>query len=66
MGVSQRKDYELLRSPPRRVPQDRVEHELNRFHRALEVSHEQLADLKRRIQGLVPADHARILDTHVA
>lgn len=66
MGVSQRKDYEFLRTPPRRVPRDRVEHELNRFHRALEVSHDQLADLKRRIQGLVPADHARILDTHVA
>lgn len=66
LGAAHRKDYDLSRTQPGRVPRDQVEHELNRFHRALSASESQLADLKERIRGKVPGDHARILDTHVA
>lgn len=66
VGICHRKDDEPFRSHPQRVPLDSVERELNRFHRALGDSHEQLADLKRRLAGKVPADHVRILDVHVA
>lgn len=66
MGVVRCKDYELTRVNARRVPLDQVERELNRFHDALSQSRQQLEDLKGRLRGLVPADHVRILDTHVA
>src|SRR5262249_37158842 len=42
------------------------ERELKRFHKSLFESRRQLEDLKTRLQGKVPADHVRILDTHVA
>ncbi len=51
---------------PRRVPLDRVEHELNRFHRALGAAQGELAELRGRLEGRVPEAHVRILDTHVA
>ena len=66
IGSAYRKDYDLARVAVRRVPRDRVEGELNRFHAALGDSCRQLEDLRRRLQGKVPEDHARILDTHVA
>lgn len=66
IGVAHRKDYDLFRTQPQRVPRDQVEHELNRFHKALSASESQLANLKQRLTGKVPGDHARILDTHVA
>lgn len=66
IGLAHRKDYDLFRSQPQRVPRDQVEHELNRFHRALSASETQLGNLKQRLTGKVPGDHARILDTHVA
>lgn len=66
LGPVHRKDYDILRAKPRRVPLDQVESELNRFHGALTDSRRQLDDLKARLEGRVPADHARILDTHVA
>jgi len=50
----------------RRVPRDQVERELNRFRAALSRSQVQLEALRERLRGRVPADHARILDTHVA
>ena len=53
-------------SGPRRVPLDQVEHELNRFHRALGAAQEELAELRARLEGRVPENHVRILDTHVA
>jgi phosphotransferase system enzyme I (PtsI) len=66
LGVVHLKDYELLKTPPQRVPLEQVERELNRFHKALSDSRKQIDDLKTRLQGKVPADHVRILDTHVA
>ncbi|MCP3914684.1 MAG: phosphoenolpyruvate--protein phosphotransferase [bacterium] len=66
IGVARRKDYELSRVDMQRVPRDRIEHELNRFHQALSDSKDQLETLKERLRGKVPADHARILDTHVS
>jgi phosphotransferase system enzyme I (PtsI) len=66
LGPVHRKDYDLLKTPPQRVPLDQVERELNRFHKSLFESRRQLEDLKGRLQGKVPADHVRILDTHVA
>lgn len=51
---------------PRRVPLDRVEHELNRFHRALGAAQGELTELRGRLEGRVPEPHVRILDTHVA
>ncbi len=66
LGFVHRKDYDLLKVQPQRVPLDQIERELNRFHRALKDSRAQLEDLKQRLQGKVPPDHARILDTHVA
>lgn len=66
IGAAHRKDYELERANPRRVPLDQVEQELNRFHASLSASKEQLGRLKEQLRGRVPAEHIRILDTHVA
>ena len=66
LGPCHRKDYDLDRMKLQRVPLDQVERELNRFHAALQASHDQLAELKRRLVGRVPIDHARILDVHVS
>src|SRR5262245_29648285 len=66
LGPVHRKDYDQLKSPPQRVPLEQVERELNRFHKSLFESRRQLEDLKSRLQGKVPADHVRILDTRVA
>jgi phosphoenolpyruvate-protein phosphotransferase (PTS system enzyme I) len=66
LGQVHLKDYELSRASLQRVPLDQVERELNRFHQALVDARAQLSDLKSRLQGKVPADDARILDTHVA
>lgn len=66
LGPCHRKDYDLGRMKLQRVPLDQVERELNRFHSALQASHEQLDELKQRLIGRVPTDHARILDVHVS
>ncbi len=66
IGPAFRKDYDLSRVNLSRIPLERVELELNRFHAALSASKEQLHDLKERLHGKVPVDHVRILDTHVA
>jgi phosphoenolpyruvate-protein kinase (PTS system EI component) len=60
------KDYELARTPMQRIPVGRIEHELNRFHRALVGARAQLDDLRTRLSGKVPSYDARILDIHVA
>ena len=62
LGLVHRKDYDLLKTPPQRVPLDQVERELNRFHKSLFESRRQLEDLKGRLQGKVPSDHVRILE----
>jgi phosphoenolpyruvate-protein phosphotransferase (PTS system enzyme I) len=66
LGVVHLKDYDLFKTPPQRVPLEQVERELNRFHKSLSDSRKQIDDLKARLQGKVPADHVRILDTHGA
>lgn len=66
LGVVHVKDYDLLQALPQRVPLEQVERELNRFHKALSASRRQIDDLKLKLQGKVPADHVRILDTHGA
>lgn len=66
LGPVHLKDYELNQIPRQRVPLEQVERELNRFHKSLSDSRLQIEDLKARLSGKVPADHARILDTHVA
>lgn len=66
LGPCHRKDHDLSRMQPQRVPLDQVERELNRFHQALSTSRTQLDALKHKLAGRVPADHARILDVHVA
>jgi len=65
LGPVHRLDYDLANVSTRRVPRDQVEQELNRFHKALSDSREQLDELKAHLQDKVPADHVRILDTHV-
>jgi len=66
LGIVHRKDHDLLRAPPQRVPLEQVERELNRFHRSLSDSRRQLEALKERLHGRVPAEQVRILDTHLA
>jgi phosphotransferase system enzyme I (PtsI) len=66
LGVVHRKDHDLLRTPPTRVPLEQVERELNRFHRALSDSRRQLDTLKERLHGRVLPEQVRILDTHLA
>ncbi|MBI5363070.1 MAG: phosphoenolpyruvate--protein phosphotransferase [Planctomycetes bacterium] len=66
LGVVHLKDYELENAPRQRVPLEQVERELNRFHKALAIARKQIDDLKGRLQGRVPVDHVRILDTHGA
>ncbi len=66
LGVVHRKDHQLARVTQERVPLDGVETELNRFHQALLAARAQLASLKDKLIGKVPADDARILDVHVA
>lgn len=66
LGRVHRKDYDLARAHTQRVPLDRVEAELNRFHGSLRESKRQLDELKDKLTGKVPADHVRILDTHIA
>ncbi|MFO1009082.1 MAG: phosphoenolpyruvate--protein phosphotransferase [Planctomycetota bacterium] len=66
LGVVHLKDYELEHAPRQRVPLEQVERELNRFHKALSIARKQIEDLKARLQGKVPSDHVRILDTHGA
>lgn len=65
-GTTRRPRHDLSRIPVRRVPRDQVERELNRFHKSLSGSRRQLEDLRERLRGKVPADHARVLETHVA
>lgn len=66
LGIVHRKDHDLLRAPPTRVPLEQVERELNRFHRSLSDSRKQLDTLKGRLHGRVPPEQVRILDTHLA
>ncbi|MCB9916601.1 MAG: phosphoenolpyruvate--protein phosphotransferase [Planctomycetes bacterium] len=66
LGTVHRKDYDLSRAHAQRVPLDRIEGELNRFHASLQESKRQLDELRSQLAGKVPADHLRILDTHVA
>jgi phosphoenolpyruvate-protein kinase (PTS system EI component) len=66
LGVVHRKDYDILRAGTQRVPLEQVERELNRFHQALSDSRRQIEALKSRLTGRVPAEHVRILDTHLA
>jgi phosphoenolpyruvate-protein phosphotransferase (PTS system enzyme I) len=65
LGVVHRKDYDLLKAPPTRVPLEQVERELNRFHKALSDSKRQIETLKDRLSGKVQPEHVRILDTHL-
>ena len=67
LGPVHRKDYDLAGAVAReRVPRERIESELNRFHTALVAARSQLSELKSRLAGRVAAHDARILDTHVA
>jgi len=65
-GVIHRKDYDLQSASVERVARDQVENELNHFHSALVAARAQLAALKTKIAGQVPAHEARILDVHLA
>ena len=65
LGAVHRKDYDLARAVPERVPREGLELELNRFRQALEDSRSQLVDLRGRLEGQVKEDDARILDTHL-
>ncbi|MEM7517799.1 MAG: phosphoenolpyruvate-utilizing N-terminal domain-containing protein, partial [Planctomycetota bacterium] len=64
-GIAHRKDDDLEQAQPQRLPLDRVDEELARFRRALEVSRAQLEELKTSLGGRVPEDHRRILDVHL-
>src|SRR6185295_16971598 len=66
VGLVHRKDYDLSKAFPQRVPLEQVERELNRFHKALSDSRRQIESLKGRLAGHVPPEHVRILDTHLA
>lgn len=66
LGPVHRKDYDLSKAVPQRVPLEQVERELNRFHKALSDSRRQIEALKGRLTGKVPQEHVRILDTHLA
>lgn len=66
LGVVHRKDYDLSKAGPQRVPLEQVERELNRFHKALSDSRRQIESLKGRLSGKIPTEHVRILDTHLA
>lgn len=66
MGTVHLKEYDLGKVPTRRVPNERVEEELNRFRAALEASRKELLELKTRMKGQLAADEARIFDTHLA
>ncbi|MBL8857566.1 MAG: phosphoenolpyruvate--protein phosphotransferase [Planctomycetes bacterium] len=66
LGVVHRKDYDLNKAVPQRVPLEQVERELNRFHKALSDSKGQIESLKGRLTGKIPLEHVRILDTHLA
>jgi len=66
MGRAFRKDYDLSQVTLQRIPRDQMERELNRFHGSLTESRDQLEALKGHLQGNVPEDHVRVLDTHVA
>jgi len=66
LGVVHRKDYDLTKAGPQRVPLEQVERELNRFHKALSDSKKQIESLKGRLTGKIPLEHVRILDTHLA
>ncbi|MBL8861828.1 MAG: phosphoenolpyruvate--protein phosphotransferase [Planctomycetes bacterium] len=66
LGTVHRKDHDVLRAPPTRVPLEQVERELNRFHRSLTESKREIDALKSRLAGRVPVEQIRILDTHLA
>ncbi len=65
LGPVHLKDYDLTHAPATRIASDRVEEELNRFHRALVDARDQLQALRKQLTGRVPEDDARILDVHV-
>jgi len=65
LGPARREGYDLDSVPVHRVAQDQVAGELNRFHQALTGAREELAVLQERLSGEVPAEHVRILETHV-
>lgn len=66
VGPAHVRALDLDRVSSRRVPLDEVEKELNRFRRGLVASREQLEGLKQRLQGHIPEEQVRILDTHLA
>jgi phosphoenolpyruvate-protein phosphotransferase (PTS system enzyme I) len=66
LGHVHRKDHELTNAALERVPRERIEEELNRFHQALLDARAQLSSLKTKLSGRVPKDDARILDVHIA
>jgi phosphoenolpyruvate-protein phosphotransferase len=66
LGYVHRKDHELSNAALERIPRERIEDELNRFHQALLDARAQLSSLKTKLSGRVPKDDARILDVHIA
>jgi phosphoenolpyruvate-protein phosphotransferase len=51
---------------PLRIPSDQVEHELNSLRRALDVSMQQMEDLKSKHEGNLGENELRIFDVHIA
>ena len=64
LGTVRLQDTDLQNRPVDRVPADGVDHELNRFRKALDAARGQLTDLREKLRGRMPEDEARILDTH--
>lgn len=61
-----RKEFDLGKLPSRRVPNERIEEELNRFRSALELSRKELQAVKERMKGDLDEGEARIFDTHLS
>jgi phosphoenolpyruvate-protein kinase (PTS system EI component) len=65
MGPARIASEDLAEVTDRRVPQEKVQGELERFRRGLEVVEAELRELAGNLGGKVPEGHVRILDTHV-
>ena len=66
MGPARIASEDLAEVTHRRVPQEKVQGELERFRLGLEVVEAELRELAGNLGGKVPEDHVRILDTHVS
>ena len=65
MGTAFKLDYEIHVVPPTAVAENSVDLEIERFEQALQVTKNELHDIKESLAKKMGDDHAKIFDAHL-